>query len=70
MSRNFELLSEAGRLHELVQSQVESSQVPPRAMEEGFPAPQGMGTEFSPAQPVDQNYPEASPLEMNDAVKQ
>ena len=70
MSRNFELLSEAGRLHELVQSQVESSQVPPRAMGEGFPAPLGIGSEFSAAQPVNDNFPETSPLETNDAVKQ
>lgn len=70
MSRNFELLSEAGRLHELVQSQVEPSQLPPRATEEGFPTPQGMGSEYSAAQPADDNFPEVSPLEANDGVKQ
>ena len=70
MSRNFELLSEAGRLHELVQSQADPSQVSPRAAEDSFVAPQGFESNFSVAQPVEDNFPEAGSLETSEAIKQ
>jgi protein-tyrosine kinase len=70
LSRNFELLSEAGRLHELVQSQVESSPVAPGVMEDGFPAPQGSAGDFSTVQAADESFPEMPSLETSDAIKQ
>jgi protein-tyrosine kinase len=70
LSRNFELLSEAGRLHELVQSQADPSQVSPRAAEDSFVAPQGFESNFSVAQPVEDNFPEAGSLETSEAIKQ
>jgi len=71
LSRNFELLSEAGRLHELVQSNIESSQVPPRAMEDSFPeAPRGLGDKFSVPQPIEDDFPAAPSLETTGAIKQ
>jgi protein-tyrosine kinase len=70
LSRNFELLSEAGRLHELVQSQADPSQVSPRAAESSFVAPQGFENNFSAAQPVEDNFPEAGSLETSGAIKQ
>ena len=36
MSRNFELLSEAGRMHEIVQSQIEHACATPRPVEDDF----------------------------------
>lgn len=38
MSRNFELLSEAGRMHEIVQSQAEQPYVVPPPVEDNFPS--------------------------------
>ncbi len=70
MSRNFELLAEAGRLHELVQSPVDPSQVPPGALEEGFAAPQASAGGFSAPQSVEDDFPTAAALETNGAVKQ
>jgi protein-tyrosine kinase len=70
LSRNFELLSEAGRLHELVQSQADPSQVSPRAAEDSFVAPQGFENNFSAAQPVEDSFPEAGSLETSGAIKQ
>lgn len=70
MSRNFELLSEAGRLHELVQSQMEPSQVQPIAVDETFPAPQGLNDVFSTVPPIDDSVAAAAPLDTNPAAKQ
>jgi protein-tyrosine kinase len=39
LSRNFELLTEAGRMHEVLQSQVEQAQTAPRPVEDNFPSP-------------------------------
>lgn len=70
MSRNFELLSEAGRLHELVQSQADPSQVPPRAAEDGFGVSQGLESSFSAPQPVEDDFPATACLETSGAIKQ
>ena len=70
MSRNFELLSEAGRLHELVQSQVEPTQVSPVAADGAFPIAQGLGENFSSMPAIEENIPAAAPLETNPAAKQ
>lgn len=64
MSRNFELLSEAGRLHELVQSQVESSHAAPRPVEDSFVPPP-----YTPPMPVEESFPAAPPLEVSGAIK-
>ncbi len=69
MSRNFELLSEAGRLHELVQSQLEPSQVSPRTLDDNFAAPQALGETLSAAPPLDDDFPAGAALEMNGAAK-
>lgn len=70
MSRNFELLSEAGRLHELVQSPMEPSQVQPMPVDAGFPAAQTLSGTFSAVPPVDDNVPAAAPLDTNPPAKQ
>lgn len=70
MSRNFELLAEAGRLHELVQSQVDPSQAPPGALEDGFAAPQALAGGFSAPQSVEDDFPTVASLETNGAAKQ
>lgn len=70
MSRNFELLSEAGRLHELVQSPMDPSQVPPRVLDEVYSAPPALAENPSLAQPVDDNFPAAPALETNGVAKQ
>lgn len=70
MSRNFELLSEAGRLHELVQNQMEPTQVEPGAMDATFPADQALGETLSAIPPIEENVPAAAPLEINPAAKQ
>lgn len=56
MSRNFELLSEAGRMHEIVQSQIAPSQMEPA---------------HAAAAPrlVEDNFTAAATLEMSDAVR-
>ncbi len=70
MSRNFELLSEAGRLHELVQSQAEPSQAQPIAVDQAFPATQAFTDTFSAVPPVMEELPAVAPLETNPAAKQ
>jgi len=70
VSRNFELLSEAGRLHELVQSPMEPSQAQPISVDAGFPAAPALGETFSAVPPVDDNVPAAAPLDTNPAAKQ
>lgn len=58
MSRNFELLSEAGRMHEIVQSQIEQVE----------PLPAESAASAMPAA-VEDIFPVAPPLEMTDAVR-
>lgn len=70
MSRNFELLSEAGRLHELVQSQMEPSQVQPIAIDQTFPSAPMLGDTMPVISPMEESVPAAAPLETNPAAKQ
>lgn len=70
MSRNFELLSEAGRLHELVQNQMEPTQVQSIAADAPFSASQILGETLSAVPPIEENVPAAAPLETNPAAKQ
>lgn len=61
MSRNFELLSEAGRMHELVQSPVEQPHAASRVIAEATP-------EVAPV-PTADTYPAAPSLEMSGAIR-
>ncbi|HTS08621.1 MAG TPA: CpsD/CapB family tyrosine-protein kinase [Candidatus Eisenbacteria bacterium] len=70
MSRNFELLSEAGRLHELVQNQMEPTQAQQGTMEAPFSVGRVLGDTLSAVPPIEENVPAAVPLETNPAAKQ
>jgi len=70
VSRNFELLSEAGRLHELVQSQMEPSQVQPIGIDQAFPAVPMLGDTMPVVSAMEESVPAAAPLETNPAAKQ